>query len=312
MKNRILSVLLALCLAISAFGLLAGAVETDSGSCGEGLTWTYSDGVLTVSGSGAMEDFEDGAPWAAYKDQIKGVTLTGGVTYVGAYAFANYDNLEAVELGSALTELGKAAFKDCDGLTSISLPKSFRTLGEESLQSCGGLEAIYCAGSCPSFKMNCLWDTYVTIYYPADRPWSAATIESLTTAFKGRVTYLPTDGSEPATEPEETTVPEDTTLPEETTVPTKPEETTAPTEPEETTAPTEPEETTAPTEPEQTEPPTGPTPPTDGKDDGDGRKSGWIWLVIAAAALVAVFVIMIFALRPRKPKYRGKYSRRRR
>ena len=41
---------------------------TESGTCGENLTWTLSDdGVLTISGTGEMEDYDPAgdaaAPW---------------------------------------------------------------------------------------------------------------------------------------------------------------------------------------------------------------------------------------------------------
>ena len=56
------------------------ALAGDAGTCGEGITWEYSEGVLTISGSGKMSDFtEGGAPWEAYKEQITTVKFTGGV-----------------------------------------------------------------------------------------------------------------------------------------------------------------------------------------------------------------------------------------
>lgn len=312
MKNRMLCVFLALIVAFSACMVMAGAAETASGTCGDGLRWTLEDGVLTISGSGPMDDCTGGAPWDAYKDRIKGLVLTGGVTYVGANAFTNYDALESVDLGSAVTEIGAEAFKNCDGLFIVSFPSTLTVLGEGSFESCTGLQELWFAGKCPSFKMNCLWNTYVTIYYPADRPWKAETIDSLTTAFKGRVTFLSSDQAGQV--PEETTFPEETTVPEETEAPTTvPQETTAPTEPEQTTAaPTEPEETTlpagttAPGEPEQT---TGPAAPDDGGKDGN---ESWSWLVIVLILAVIGVCVLAIALRPRKPKYRGKYSRRKR
>lgn len=286
------------------------AAETAGGTCGEGLRWTLEDGVLTISGSGPMDDCTGGAPWDAYKDQIKGVTLTGGVTYVGANAFTNYDALESVDLGSAVTEIGAEAFKNCDGLFIVSFPSTLTVLGEGSFESCAGLQELWFAGKCPSFKMNCLWNTYVTIYYPADRPWKAETIDSLTTAFKGRVTFLSSDqaGQQP-TEPEETTVPQETeaptTIPAETEVPTTaPQETEAPTTAPETTVPGT---TPAATDPEET---TAPTDPVSGKDDKKGGNWGWI-VIVLILAVIGVCVLAI-ALRPRKPKYRGKYSRRKR
>ena len=36
-----------------------GLVRADGGSCGPGLTWSFSGGVLTISGSGDMYDYPE-------------------------------------------------------------------------------------------------------------------------------------------------------------------------------------------------------------------------------------------------------------
>ncbi|MCD7861221.1 MAG: hypothetical protein LUG25_04890, partial [Oscillospiraceae bacterium] len=33
------------------------AANTDSGTCGDNVTWVLEDGILTISGTGAMEDY---------------------------------------------------------------------------------------------------------------------------------------------------------------------------------------------------------------------------------------------------------------
>jgi len=62
----------ALCCAVN---ILADAT---SGSCGENLTWAYDsyNQMLTISGSGAMTDFEPGsAPWYKYHAVIEKIYL---------------------------------------------------------------------------------------------------------------------------------------------------------------------------------------------------------------------------------------------
>ena len=50
--------MLALLMIISVLPVAAAADAPKSGTCGENLTWTLSDdGVLTISGSGAMTDY---------------------------------------------------------------------------------------------------------------------------------------------------------------------------------------------------------------------------------------------------------------
>ena len=64
-----------------------------SGDCGDDLTWTLTDdGVLTISGTGDMWDFEynyeDGgnAPWAGYITQVRRLVVSEGVTSLGREA----------------------------------------------------------------------------------------------------------------------------------------------------------------------------------------------------------------------------------
>ena len=235
-----------------------------SGLCGENLVWLIEDGTLTISGTGEMADCTGGAPWIYYKEEIEKVVLKGGITTVGARAFENYDSIKEVDFGDALTQIGTKAFLGCDGLTKIDLPQTFKIFGEECLRDCTNLTEIHCQGGFPSFKLNCLWNSYLQIFYPAERPWPVSLVEELEGAFQGRIEFLASDGTDPydPTQPEETepatTVPETTeALTEETTEPV--EETTAPTT-EATTAPTTApaeeleEETTEQTVPETTAP----------------------------------------------------------
>lgn len=224
-----------------------------SGICGENLVWLIEDGVLTISGTGEMADCTEGAPWVLYKDVIEAVVLKGGITTVGAGAFADYDKLKEVDFGDSLKEIGAKAFLSCDGLTELKLPASFKIFGEDCLRECSNLSKIHCSGGFPSFRLNCLWNTYLQIIYPAERPWPVSLVEELEGAFHGRIEFLASDGSDPytPTQPEvtepEATIPE-TTVPETTQAQTQP--TTEPVE--ETTVPaTVPEETTVPaTDPE--------------------------------------------------------------
>ena len=62
---------------------------------------------------------------------------------------------------------------------------------------CANLKEFHCQGKFPSFKQNCLWDTYATIYFPADRPWGVEYIQQLEEAFKGRIEFLASDGTDP-------------------------------------------------------------------------------------------------------------------
>lgn len=283
--KQLFSILIALCLVLP-LAVPAAASETGdvlaSGALGD-FTWTLTGNTLTISGSGAMEDFTEDAPWLPYASQIQKVVFTGGVTYVAAFAFADYDTITEVDFGDAMYELGKRSFYSCDGLTALYMPASFKVFGEDSLRACSKLTQIHCEGRFPSFRLNSLWDTYAKIYFPADRPWSVELIQQLEEAFHGRIEFLASDGTDPyvpAAETEPVTEAPTTQATEATT-----EATSAPTE--ETTQPVTEETlppTTAPTEAKITLPET--TVPTENPPAEAPSRYSPATLILAAVVMV--------------------------
>ena len=179
--KKLFSILITLCLILPLAVPAAAAESTDAlaaGTVGD-FTWALSGNTLTISGSGAMEDFTEDAPWLPYASRIEKVVFTGGVTYVAANAFADYDSITEVDFGDAMYELGPRSFFSCDGLTSLHMPASFKVFGEDSLRACSHLTEIHCEGRFPSFRLNSLWDTYAKIYFPADKPWPVELIQQL-------------------------------------------------------------------------------------------------------------------------------------
>ena len=89
MKKRLLSIFLAACLIFTLLPVSAFADTTASGTCGDNLTWTLdSEGILTISGTGDMYDYEyKKAPWFG-DTEITKIVVNSGVTSIGAYAFA--------------------------------------------------------------------------------------------------------------------------------------------------------------------------------------------------------------------------------
>lgn len=318
MKLRIFAVFLAFMLVL---GMVPGAAATEATEestqvqrgefeCGDDLVWRYEDGVLTVSGSGAMDDYAEEAPWAKYKEKIEKVVLEG-VTYIGARAFKDYDGLETVEFGSKLREIGTEAFRSCEGLKEIELPASFKIFGESSFLGCTNLKKIHCSGNFPSFRLNSMWECYATIYYPAENPWQVELIEQLENAFHGRIEFIASDGTDHYVPTEATTAPEETEAPTE--MPTE-EPTTIPTEaPTEVTEPptetTQPETTAAP----ETQPPvqetvaqTQPTqPPVDEEAEGLSNRVVLLGMGIALALTMILALLLVI----RQTMKKGKYSK---
>lgn len=101
-------------------GVCSRCGETD-GTCGDGLTWTLENGVLTVSGSGAMYDYEaqETTPWSQSRGEIQSLILESGVTAIGSNAFSGCTGLGAVTIPKSVTSIGANAFSGCTGLTDV-------------------------------------------------------------------------------------------------------------------------------------------------------------------------------------------------
>ncbi len=311
MKQRFSALLLAALMLLCALPVSAEETtapttpERAPGYCGDAIMWSYEDGTLTLTGAGEMDDFPEGTPWEAHKDDIKKVIISGGITYIGAYSFSDYDHLTEVEFGKDVYEIGERAFFSCDGLTSISLPESFKVFGPSSFMGCTRLKEIHCAGRFPSFRQNCLWDTYCKIYFPADKPWGVEYIQQLEEAFHGRIEFLASDGSDPYVPTEPTEAPTDAPTEAPTEAPTTvPPTTQAPV----TEAPTEAATEPAPTD-AATEEPTAPIliapRPTEPEQEENTGGSKTPLIILGAVAAFLVLGSLIFGGGRKK----GKYSR---
>ena len=144
MKRRILSLVLAVVLALCLLPATAYAATTASGACGKNLTWSLSStGTLTISGKGAMAAYDSGKmPWIAYKNQIKSVVLAKGITTIPGYAFNEYKKLTSVQIPDSVTDIGASAFDNCTALSDMTLPKNLKTLGWAAFMGCSSLKTL--------------------------------------------------------------------------------------------------------------------------------------------------------------------------
>lgn len=119
----LLALLAAVC-GLLTFSAAAESAVVESGACGENLTWTLdAAGTLTVSGTGAMEDYHiyinKGAPWYQSRDSIKAVVIESGVTSIGEYAFCDCSSLTGITIPGSVTAIGDDAFESCDSLKNV-------------------------------------------------------------------------------------------------------------------------------------------------------------------------------------------------
>ena len=95
------------------------------------LTWKLdADGTLTISGTGAMKDYnDDDNPSPAYKNSnVKKIVIEKGVTSVGDYAFRSCNNLTSIMISNSVTSIGNSAFFYCTSLTSVTIPDNVTSI----------------------------------------------------------------------------------------------------------------------------------------------------------------------------------------
>ena len=128
------------------------------------LHWEVSTGVLsgktlTISGTGAMPDFDfpngNLAPWWNYEalgmltsfgnfkleGELKKVVIKDGVTNVGDYALFFLPAATQVTLPDSVTSIGRYGIAMCSKLTGMSIPKGVTGIGDFGLAG-NGLTAV--------------------------------------------------------------------------------------------------------------------------------------------------------------------------
>lgn len=167
--SRLMACLLAVLLLLPALPM--ARAEGESGSCGDGLTWSLSAGTLTITGSGAMTNYteENMAPWYHLRDEIIRLELPAGltsigdlafygcdrltaavipdsVTRIGDYAFARCSEISLLNLGTGLTEIGESAFAECYAVEALRLPESLVSLGKNAFLRCESITSVVIPG----------------------------------------------------------------------------------------------------------------------------------------------------------------------
>ena len=146
---------------ISSFTTAATEGDFGENSC---LHWEVSTGVLsgktlTISGTGAMPDFDfpngNLAPWWNYEalgmltsfgnfkleGELKKVVIKDGVTNVSNYALFCLPAATQVTLPDSVTRIGRYGIAMCSKLTGLSIPKGVTGIGDFGLAG-NGLTAV--------------------------------------------------------------------------------------------------------------------------------------------------------------------------
>lgn len=105
-----------------------------------GITWTYNNGTLTISGTGDVEDYNNSsAPWYDHRYDTTKIVISNGVTGIGEGAFCYFTELTSVSLPGSLKSIGAYAFRGCSSLKSVVIPDSVTSIGEGAFYRCTAL-----------------------------------------------------------------------------------------------------------------------------------------------------------------------------
>ena len=151
MFKRFSAYILALVLILSLLpGVRAQSAVIASGTAGDDITWTLlENGLLELSGTGAMEDYRNygKAPWYSNRSKILEIRVGSGITTLGNNAFGGCDRATGVSLPAGLKRIGKNAFTGCKALRSVTVPEGVTELGNNAFSSCTNLAQISLPGS---------------------------------------------------------------------------------------------------------------------------------------------------------------------
>lgn len=114
------------------------------GRCGEGVKYEYSNGRLTISGTGAMDSYRhtEEYPFADLRDKVEQVEILRGVTNTGDMTFCGYSALRRVDVAGSVDMVGYRAFSECPNLRVVRLAEGVRVLGPKAFENCPRLEYL--------------------------------------------------------------------------------------------------------------------------------------------------------------------------
>lgn len=164
--------------AVKDFMLSVSAADSDIvasgkfGIYGDNLTWELdSEGTLTISGEGAMNNWEYSSdiPWDSHRYNIVSVVIEDGVTSIGNEAFDCCVSLTSITIPDSVTTIGDLAFASCQNLTSITIPDSVTSIGNGVLGGCFNLTSIEISDSVTSIGKGAFvyCDSLTSITIPA-------------------------------------------------------------------------------------------------------------------------------------------------
>ena len=169
--SRLVAVLVLTLVLTVCFATIAHA-DSESGECGEKLTWSLSGGTLTISGSGAMTDYNmyNPAPWQELRGEIVRLELPKGLTTIGSMAFYECKNLAAVTIPNAVKTIGDFAFTGCEKMQILDLGQGVEVIGESAFADCYAVARLQLPDSLRKLGLKAFYrcESITTVTVPAN------------------------------------------------------------------------------------------------------------------------------------------------
>ena len=121
MRTRKLFVFLVLCLTVALCAVTGFATEETTPESTDAITWTVENNVLTISGTGAMDNYtySQRPDWYSYRSSVTSIVIEEGVTVIGDYAFQSFSAATKVTIPKSVTSMGTYAFYNCSNLSDL-------------------------------------------------------------------------------------------------------------------------------------------------------------------------------------------------
>ena len=130
--KKIISLLLSLAMLLTiTSGLnLTAYADVKTGKCGDNVKYSLdtSTGVLTISGTGDMNNYPSHYSPFNNNSIVKTVIVENSITSIGGEAFRDCTSLTSVTIPNSVTSIGWGAFDGCTSLTNITIPNSVTSI----------------------------------------------------------------------------------------------------------------------------------------------------------------------------------------
>ena len=179
------------------------------GSCGDNVTWTLKDGVLTISGSGAIT----ACPWQETGETIRKAVISDGITEICDFAFEMCDELTSATIPNSVRRIGNSAFAECVSLAHINVPSSLEYIGEWAFEDSGisgtfklpaslkrlgnsvfygtGISRVIFTGDMPDIAEHTFSGLTAYVYYP---PKNGTWDESKMSSYNNKIKWIASEG----------------------------------------------------------------------------------------------------------------------